>query len=254
MSEPVTSRDAEATEARHGVSFDTPLAQTATPPRIAAAPSTPGAADVIESRPEVLAMEPIGPDGPDGPEPPTSFHGGEPPHGTWVPPGAAVGRSSYMEYLPGVYNGNAFLARYLLIFESIFGPIERTVDNIPHYFDAGLAPSDVLPWLGSWLGLALDERWPDARRRELIASAAELYRWRGTRRGLSEFIRLYTGITPEITEPTLSEVSSSRDLAYRFTVRLTVPADVVLDRDLLEQIIDAEKPAFAASTLEVVRS
>lgn len=253
MSETITQTDVAAVDEPHDVSY-VAVAETATPPRIPVAEPPPIAGVVIESRPEVLALEPIGPDGPDGPAPPTDFDGGQPPRGAWVPPGAATGRSSYMDYLPGVYNGNTFLARYLLIFESIFGPIERTVANIPHYFDAGLAPSDVLPWLGSWLGLALDERWPDARRRELIASAAELYRWRGTRRGLSEFIRLYTGITPEITEPTLSEVSSSRDLAYRFTVRLTVPAGVELDHDLLQQIIDAEKPAFTAGALEVTRS
>jgi phage tail-like protein len=170
-----------------------------------------------------------------------------------MPPGAATGRSSYLDYLPGIYSGNDFLARYLLIFETIFEPVSRTVANIPDYFDPNIAPSDVLPWLGSWLGLVLDERWPDARRRELIRSAAHLYRWRGTRRGLEEFIRVYTGIVPEITEPTLSEISASRDLAFRFTVRLTVPAGAELDRDLLEQIIDLEKPAFAAGTLEIIQ-
>ena len=113
--------------------------------------------------------------------------------------------------------------------------------------------ADTLPWLGSWLGLLLDERWPDEKRRDLILAAADLYRWRGTRRGLEQFIRVYTGITPEIKEPTLSEISTSRDLAYRFTVRLVLPAGSDVDRDLLEQIIDLEKPAFAAGSLEIVR-
>ena len=155
-----------------------------------------------------------------------------------------------MDYLPGVSSRNDFLARYLLIFETIAEPVQRTVDNLPDHFDPSLAPPDFLPWLGSWLGLVLDERWPDAQRRELIRAAADLYRWRGTSRGLSEYIRVYTGITPEIVEPTLSEVSTSRDLAFKFTVRLTLPPGVQVDRALLEQIIDAEKPALAAGTLE----
>jgi phage tail-like protein len=235
--------------------------KAATPTRIpgyAPVTVTPGAPElpsiVIEPAPTVLALEPLGPSGPGGSGGDTDFEHREPPPGPWVPPGAAINRSRYMDYLPGIYSRNDFMARYLLIFESILGPVERTVDNIPHLFDPALAPSDVLPWLGSWLGLALDERWPDARRRELIKSAAELYHWRGTRRGLSEFIRLYTGIVPEIIEPTLSQISSSRDLAFRFTVRLTVPADLEVDRVLLEQIIDAEKPAFAAGSLEIVRA
>lgn len=172
----------------------------------------------------------------------------------WAPPpGVPRYRSSYLQYLPGIYEGNEFLARFLLIFETILSPIHRTVDNLPHYWDPHLAPPQLLGWLGSWLGLVLDERWPEARRRELIAAAADLYRWRGTRRGLVEFIRLYTGLRPEIVEPTLTDVSADRSRAYRFTVRVTVPPEQAVDRSLLERIVDLEKPAFAAATLEIVR-
>jgi phage tail-like protein len=209
---------------------------------------------VIDSIPEVLTLESIGPGGPAGPTVPTDFNRPEPPAREWLPAGAATGRSSYLDYLPGIFSSNDFLARYLLIFETILEPIQRTVDNLPHYFDPSHAPADTLPWLGSWLGLLLDERWPDAQRRELIRAAADLYRWRGTARGMAEFIRVYAGIAPEIIEPTLSEVSASSDLAYRFTVRLTLPAGVEVDRDLLEQIIETEKPAFAAGTLEIIRT
>lgn len=69
---------------------------------------------------------------------------------------------------------------------------------------------------------------------------------------MSEFVRIYTGIMPEIVEPTLSQLASSRDLAFRFTVRLTVPRGMPIDRALLQRIIDVEKPAFAAGSLEVI--
>jgi phage tail-like protein len=177
------------------------------------------------------------------------------PDGEWRPPaGTPVGRSSYMQYLPGLFEGDDFLGRFLLVFETILGPIERTVANIPYVFDAHLVPREMLPWLGGWLGLALDERWPEERRRELLASAARLYAWRGTRRGLGEFIRLYTGVTPEILEPTPTEVSANRDLAFRFTVRIRLPAGADIDREILERIIDAEKPAFAAASLELLEA
>ena len=205
----------------------------------------------VERPAEEQRLEAGGP--PDGPGDPTGFNPGPPRRVPWEPAGAAVGRSSYLDYLPGIYSSNDFLSRYLLIFESILEPISRTIGNIPHYFDPALAPSDTLPWLGSWLGLLLDERWPDEKRRDLILAAADLYRWRGTRRGLEQFIQVYTGIKPEITEPTLSEISASRDLAFRFTVRLHLPAGSDVDSELLEQIIDLEKPAFAAGTLEIIR-
>lgn len=169
-----------------------------------------------------------------------------------VIPGVPLDRSSYLDYLPGIYRESPFLGRFLLIFESILGPIERTVDNISYYFDPELTPPECVAWLGSWLGLVLDERWPEERRRGLIGAAVELYQWRGTRRGLSEFVRLYSGIAPEIVELSLSEASAAPNRAFRFTLRLRVPPGVELDRALLESIIDLEKPAFAACTLELV--
>ena len=175
------------------------------------------------------------------------------PSGGYRPiPGVSADRSGYLDYLPAIYRDNEFLGRFLLIFESILGPIERTVGNLAHYFDPELTPPECVAWLGSWLGLVLDERWPEDRRRGLISSAVELFQWRGTRRGLSEFVRLYSGVTPEIVELSLSEVSAAPNHAFRFTLRLRVPPGVELDRALMTSIIDLEKPAFAACTLELV--
>src|SRR5262245_1161043 len=67
------------------------------------------------------------------------------------PPGVPAVRSSYLDYLPGVYHENDFMARFLLIFEHILSPIERTVANSSEYIDPGTTPDDFLPWLGSWL-------------------------------------------------------------------------------------------------------
>ena len=159
--------------------------------------------------------------------------------------------SSYLRYLPGIYQSDPFIGRFLLIFEVILDPIDRQVANLHHYFDPSLAPPDLLPWLGSWLGLVMDERWPEQRRRELIASAAQLYSWRGTQRGLRQMLKLYTGVEPEIDEPSVAEVTRNNDLAYTFTVRLTIPKDAEFDESMVRRIIEQEKPAFARPTLEI---
>lgn len=166
--------------------------------------------------------------------------------------GLAEGPSSYLAYLPAIYGDDPFVGRFLRVFETVLEPIERMVGTLDHYFDPSVAPADLLPWLASWLGLVLDERWPLERRRALVKGATDLYRWRGTRRGLSEFIRLYTGFTPEIVEPTLGELAGNRELAYTFAVVLRIPKDQVPPAELLEAIIEAEKPAFARYRLEVV--
>lgn len=160
-------------------------------------------------------------------------------------------RSSYLDFLPGIYQDSEFLGRFLLIFEHVLSPIERTVGNVSHFFDPDLTPPDLVPWLGSWLGVVVDARIPEERRRELVRAAPELFRWRGTRRGLREYLRLYTGVEPEISEPSLSEIAANRNQAFRFTVRLRLPQGVQIQRSFVESIIDAEKPAFAGCTLEI---
>ncbi len=58
----------------------------------------------------------------------------------------------------------------------------------------------MLGWLGSWVGLALDEAWPEERRRALVGAAVRLHAARGTRRGLEEAVRLATGAAPDVAE------------------------------------------------------
>ena len=93
--------------------------------------------------------------------------------------------STYLKFLPAIYSESDFLGRFLMIFESIMGPLEGMSDNLKYYFDPGTTPSELLPWLASWIDLVLDESWPLERRRRLVKSAVELYQWRGTRHGLS---------------------------------------------------------------------
>lgn len=231
-------------------------APASSPPDTAGSPvaAAVAAADLtVETGATLAGRGPVDVEPPSEPPPParTRFRGPGPSGGDETPPGVPQEGSSYLEYLPGIYHSNLFLSRFLLIFESILSPVNRTTENLHHYFDPQVTPPEFVDWLGSWLGLVLDERWPEQRRRDLIAAATNLYQWRGTKYGLSEFLRLYTGIEPEIIEPTLREVANNRSRAYRFTVRMRVPKDAGVSRALIESIIDAEKPAFAACTLEL---
>lgn len=162
--------------------------------------------------------------------------------------------SSYMQYLPPMYQDDEFLSRFLLIFESILEPLDQTIDSINHYFDPRLAPEALLPWLAAWVDVVLNDKWPIERRRELITMAAELYRWRGTRRGLREYLRIYAGVEPLVEEPGREQDDSPRLPAHVFRVTLEVPNPDVIERDLVEAIIEAEKPAFTSYQLEIRRA
>lgn len=169
-----------------------------------------------------------------------------------APLGVPQDQSTYLQHLPGIYQESYFLGRFLLIFEHILSPIDRTTGSTWTYFDPGLTPAEFLPWLASWVGLALDVRIPEENRRAVVLATPELWRWRGTKRGLRQFIHLFTGVEPEITEPTLGEIASNRNLAYRFTVRMPLPPGSPITRSYIETIVEAEKPAFAGCTIEII--
>jgi len=161
--------------------------------------------------------------------------------------------STYLKYLPETYRVDDFIGRFLLIFESILSPIERMVGNLDNYFDPGITPTECLPWLASWFGLVLDERWPEIKRRELIRSAANLYQWRGTKWGLSEFIRLYTGVSTEILEPGIGGKEAKKEMASIFIVQVKKADSDKMDLAVLSSIIEMEKPAHASYRIEIVK-
>ncbi|MFD4871467.1 phage tail protein [Streptomyces sp. NPDC058412] len=103
------------------------------------------------------------------------------------------------EQLPALYADDDFAQRFTAGLDTVLAPVFTTLDNLPSYFDPRLAPADFLPWLASWVGGIDDPRWPTALRREAVARAVELHRWRGTRRGLIEALRLVLGVSAEVS-------------------------------------------------------
>jgi phage tail-like protein len=105
--------------------------------------------------------------------------------------------------LPAVYRreGKAgFLYRMRALFGEVLTDTEEKVDGIHNHLSPIRAPAVFLPWLASWVALVLDETWPVEKRREHISKAVELYRWRGTIRGIKTFVEIYTGMVPDIIE------------------------------------------------------
>jgi phage tail-like protein len=119
-------------------------------------------------------------------------------------------RTSYLDYLPAIYQGGTsyqddllnsiFLERFLSIFESVLSEIDFNIEHINRFFDSLGAPPEFLSWLGSWLAVSMDESWAQDKKRLFIQNAISLYKKRGTREGLEESITLFTGVKPSIVE------------------------------------------------------
>lgn len=113
-------------------------------------------------------------------------------------------RISYLRYLPAVYQENEisreFLERFMSLFETFMWKKEEQIDDISSYFDADSTPREFLDWLATWTSTVFDESWSESKKRTFLKNAVNLYKKRGTREGLEELIKIYTGNEPLIVE------------------------------------------------------
>jgi len=180
-----------------------------------------------------------------------------------LPPGARTMRSHWLDYLPTIYHNDLFLARFLLIFQSILDPIEQTVDNTHSYFDPSLTPARLLPWLASWVGLTLESELDEATRRELLRRAADLSRWKGTRRELREQFQIRTGSRALIVE-NFDGMRLGQDAAMGLNTQLGRPFEgcisvtlaQVADRPVepwrADSLVEELKPAHVGHLVRIV--
>jgi phage tail-like protein len=160
--------------------------------------------------------------------------------------------SRYLQNLPTIFHDTDFLRRYLLIFEALWEPLEYREDHIQLYFDPKTMPSRLLPWLAGWFDLALNPHWPEWRKRQLLTEVFELYRWRGTRYGLTRMLEVCTGLTPLIID--LAEPNETGKIQpFMILVRLEATNGQTIDaelRTLVDQLVRLHKPAHVGYTLE----
>jgi phage tail-like protein len=184
-----------------------------------------------------------------------------------------IARRGYLEHLPAIYRRSDAVGRNLVrelcfLFEHMFDSVEINLNDGWRFYDPHVAPPEFLSWLSRWTAFSLDLDWPEAQKRALIKRAVDLYRIRGTKRGLMLFLRLFTGHEPEIQENTWpfkgfrlegegaeegarigldSVIMPPVDLAHCFVVTMPmkydeneVPPEMIIR---IHQIIQMEKPA-----------
>jgi phage tail-like protein len=162
--------------------------------------------------------------------------------------------------LPGLYHDNDLAQRFMGALDVVLAPVLASLDSIDAYVDPRLAPLDFVEWLAGWVGVELDASWPESRQRALVARAGELYAWRGTVRGVTEAVAVYTGVEPEVAEtgatvwtgepPPAGQLPGSP--AGRLRVRVRVPPGEPIDAGRLDRIVAAAKPAHIAHEVEII--
>jgi phage tail-like protein len=184
-------------------------------------------------------------------------------------------QSRLMKMLPEIYHDNELLGRFLLGFESFWNPLEQQIAQGEMLFDPQLAPAHFLPWLASWVGITWDENLPESRQRALLGLSLDMYKTRGTRQGLEQFLRLYTGGEVKIVEHRaknlalgrstrmgLTQALGRQNLPNTFTVIVTITRHKLAElfgagqyqveerfQRRLEMLIESQKPAHTAFQL-----
>ena len=185
-----------------------------------------------------------------------------------------------LQYLPEVYRQDPATRDFLLAFEKILlghaddaitqasiedsetlknlRGLEQILDDLARHFTPGTdetdgAPNEFLPWLSQWVALSL--RWDvtldaeinNAIRRSFIARMAQLYRDRGTKKGMKELLAVFTKTSP--AEVTIDDQIPGEPYFFRVLINLEAikNGDSLKDfertLELAHSVIRLEKPA-----------
>ncbi len=103
----------------------------------------------------------------------------------------------YLRRLPRAFSRNEdaadFLQRFLDLPAGFLHDLEARAEQRHVLLMPETTPAELLPWLAGFVGLVLDDRWPECTRRALVREAIPLFRARGTPGGLVRFLELFIG-------------------------------------------------------------
>lgn len=112
--------------------------------------------------------------------------------------------TDWMARLPKVFSadpaGADFLFRYLSLPDGVLADIDARAAQRDLLLEPLSAPAEALSWIASLFGLALDKRWSEASRRQLLSEVTCLWRRRGTLGALTRMLEIYLGVRPVIFE------------------------------------------------------
>ncbi len=147
-----------------------------------------------------------------------------------------------------------FLERFLDNFEGILTPLEDRIAQSYLLSDPRTTPESALDWLGSWIGVVFDAVYPSQQRRELLQATPELYRRRGTLKGLEMALEVATG--GKIRQGQMSggavsggEIIVLENFRLRRTFATILGADLADEQDPLLQGLAISGNSYVGDTL-----
>lgn len=159
--------------------------------------------------------------------------------------------------LPAVLQEDPVVLGLAAGLDEVLAPAFAALDCLEAYFDPRLAPADFLDLLAAWVGVVLDESWPEEHRRDVVANAVDLHRCRGTVHGLRWQLDLATRGRAEVVDSggarwsrTPSPDAPGQPPALVVRVRRDGLSDA--EFDALDSLVAWAKPAHVPHRIETV--
>lgn len=170
------------------------------------------------------------------------------------------------QLLPVVFqrtlNARNPLTGLLEVMEALQAPSEDILQRLDSFFDPRRTKDEFVPYLAYWADLTrlFDETQNASgqygfsssslatglgRLRELIASAAYLSQWRGTKKGLLRFLQTATGFGNFDIQENVDLTGKPRP----FHVSIRAPKESAQYSVLISRIVELEKPAYVTYEL-----
>jgi phage tail-like protein len=150
-----------------------------------------------------------------------------------------------LQQLPVGMVEDDFFHRFVSIFQEVANTVVDGVDNIDNVADVTVTPEAMLRWMASWIGVqGLDPTLPHELQRRIVRTAAKTLVWRGTRRGLTQFLELISGAPVSVEDGggVFAEGAAPAEVGW---VRIhVVSTGWLTEADFLELVRD-EVPAHA---------
>jgi phage tail-like protein len=188
------------------------------------------------------------------------------------------GSGKLLGQLPSVYHSSEDLCTLLsaldtILFEPNKQALESQIAGIARLFSAMETPDEFLPWLAQWVALSHRMGLPLEQQRRLVGRIVPLYAWRGTKRYLTELLKLYlpTGAEVRVEDQEFNgfkigmakvglDTWLERDRPFWFKVTIRVPSSGTHAergpqwqdewQKRIRQVVELAKPAHTTYDLD----
>jgi phage tail-like protein len=165
-------------------------------------------------------------------------------------------------FLPGILRNDPLLASFMRIFDSMLRPLLQQLDALDYYFDPGTTPSELLPWLETWVTDGTLRTLAEPARRALLREAAILHRTRGTAACLRRALELATGCEVRVIENSdglrLDEdgdlgINTSLQGSRSDMINVVIRGNTEVDLRAVTDVVQRLKPAHAEFSVRVMQ-